>query len=973
MIIVDKSCNLIVKLNSDLTVKLDDYEYTIEQLQKSVYSQMNLFTISKLGDSILFVSHLQGFWIRFDKTGDSKIGISSKYKSFVDGLCGYYNDYQNDDKRLPNGTNTMSTIDFGDGWLRDIDSKQKCQPTACSQAQQDTAWEMCKKIKDETFATCSNVVDVDHFISKCLETACECLKSKDISQQNECKCAILQNYVTECMANDGSQHFDAWRSKYDCLVECPATLIHHDCYRRRCEHTCDTINKENCEYLPGTCFSGCYCAEGFVRKADKCIPVSDCKNCVCDGFGRSQYITYDRKNFTFDANCTYLLSRDTKIPNLYAFQVYVTLAPCNDSTTNNSIQSNQRSCITALHILYGEHVVHLQKETNSIKAFVDGIEVNALQFKTDWIEIIEEHGKGLNIDLIKSLVEVNTIFDDLSFSIKIPSIKYGSNVEGLCGNCNGDPSDDLKVNPKHSDKVKTNELNDILQTWLAEEPTLNLTQKCVTKAKIEDECIPLPPEMDPCLQLLDSNTFGQCHLIVNALKYVSMCQIDLCKTGSNQNGACSYLSAYARECLRNGICVDWKKGVCNEKFECPDDMEYKACSCHKTCDYTHLIDIRSSMGNKTDDKCTELVDGCFCKNGKRLNNLGICVTERECRPCDDKNHFVGDKWQQDKCTDCECSEKGIVSCTKKLCASQSGIICQLGFKNIVIEPNANECCPTYKCVPEIVTAKCQEKPLPKCASDQYVKIMIDASNCTSYVCECKPANECKFVKHRPLLIGEKLINETNGCCMQRKIICDKSQCPQKPKKCDQEFYEVAVKPQNKTDLCCEEFTCIPPSHLCIIDEGKSKFVKKIDEIWSTNDPCVKRKCVFGKNKSPIVSEEHEKCSVTNCSLGFKLQIAKDKCCGQCVQEKCVFNNVTMDINSTWLSSDNCTTFKCSMMEKQLIISSSQATCSDVSDCPIELKYFENCCERCKPRIEDKSKLKSSLLLFSRKISRTTIF
>lgn len=941
--IVDTSCDLVVILRTNLTISLDGYEFTVDQLQKSVYSQMNMFAVSKVGDSILFVFHTQGIWVRLDNDGDVKVGISSKYISHVDGLCGFYNEYRDDDKRLPNGTVVMSTVDFGDSWLRDASSKQKCVPHACSHTEQDLAWELCSKIKDETFASCSKSVNADHFISKCLESACECLRS---GSKGKCKCSILTNYVTECMAADENLHFDTWRSKFECAVECPPSLVHRDCYRRRCELSCETLNGNDCPYLPGTCFPGCYCPEGTVRKGDKCVAVNECKDCVCDGFGGSQFITYDRKNFTFDGKCTYLLSRDIVIPNVHTFQVYATLGQCEDGILKTK---PKHSCTKSLHILYGEHIIHLQRNTSksgSIQTIVDGIKVAAMPLKKEWLTINEERKNLLKIDLIKSSVELNAIFDDLSFSIKLPSVKYGNKVEGFCGNCNGDANDDLKPNPKYPEKSKLTNSQEILQTWMADEPKLNLTEKCITNTTKIDECVPLPPDVDPCLHLLDAKTFGKCHLIVDALKYVSMCQIDMCKIGPQQNGACSHLAAYARECSRNGICADWKKGACSEKFECPTDMEYKVCNCHKTCE--------TIKENKT--MCVEPVDGCFCRDGKVLNANGKCVAENKCQPCDDSIHYVGDKWQSDKCTECVCNVKGQVQCTKKQCVN-TGIVCQLGFKQISVASNNEECCPSYKCVPEIVSKKCPEKPLPKCGTDQYVKVLVDDRNCTSYVCQCKPVDECKLpVQHRPLYHGEKILNDTTGCCMQQKIICDKSQCPTRPSICEQAFYEVIEKESADPNICCKEFICIPPKHLCIIDDKGNKIAKKLGDTWPTNDPCMEQKCIYSDEAHiPIIAGNKETCSVSNCTKGFKLHIPPGKCCGECKQEKCVIDDKVFDVGATWYSNDNCTTFKCNIFGKQFVVSSSMATCPDLSECPKDQRYFKDCCEYCQPKVEDKSK------------------
>lgn len=275
--ITDRPSEFVVILRTDLTLQLDDYNFTVEQLQKSIYSMMKTFVVSKVGNSILFVSHQHKFWVRLDDIGNIRIGISPKKKATVDGLCGYYNEIVADDKRLPNGSISLSTVEFGDSWYRDGKTKEVCEPHACAQKVQDIAWDLCNKVRDEQFAPCVKAVNVDNFVSRCLETACDCLKAKEVNGSsstsanaaNACKCSILQSFVTECMAANENVHLDIWRSKHECTVNCPAPLVHRDCYRRRCEPSCDTLSQSNeCPHLPGTCFPGCYCPEGTVRKGN---------------------------------------------------------------------------------------------------------------------------------------------------------------------------------------------------------------------------------------------------------------------------------------------------------------------------------------------------------------------------------------------------------------------------------------------------------------------------------------------------------------------------------------------------------------------------------------------------------------------------------------------------------------------------------------------------------------------------------
>lgn len=149
-------------------------------------------------------------------------------------------------------------------------------------------------------------------------------------------------------------------------------------------------------------------------------------------------------------------------------------------------------------------------------------------------------------------------------------------MEGLCGDCNGKPGDDLQINPikvmdvrvnpsspsDSKDKKEKELVKEFALSWLADEPKLKLKEEKCQVAE-DTDCLPLPPETDPCFKILDEKMFGKCHIVVDPIQYVTACQQDLCRTGPTQKGACDSLAAYARECSRNGICVDWRSnGFC---------------------------------------------------------------------------------------------------------------------------------------------------------------------------------------------------------------------------------------------------------------------------------------------------------------------------------------------------------------------------------------------------------------------------
>lgn len=138
-------------IDQNLTVEYDGYRYTIDQTKK-IGTQTQAFTISQLGNAILFVSNRYGFWIIWTQNGNLKLGVVRKLAGHVDGLCGYFNDNPVDDKRKPNGDLARTTVDFGDSWLLDGTNNGKEAPLICSIKTcptdiQNKAWEMCNKVK----------------------------------------------------------------------------------------------------------------------------------------------------------------------------------------------------------------------------------------------------------------------------------------------------------------------------------------------------------------------------------------------------------------------------------------------------------------------------------------------------------------------------------------------------------------------------------------------------------------------------------------------------------------------------------------------------------------------------------------------------------------------------------------------------------------------------------------------------------
>lgn len=72
--------------------------------------------------------------------------------------------------------------------------------------------------REQSLSPCAKVIDIESFISRCLETTCACLqKSKDNhTSEEECRCQSLQGFVVDCLSADNTIDISEWRIQQDC-------------------------------------------------------------------------------------------------------------------------------------------------------------------------------------------------------------------------------------------------------------------------------------------------------------------------------------------------------------------------------------------------------------------------------------------------------------------------------------------------------------------------------------------------------------------------------------------------------------------------------------------------------------------------------------------------------------------------------------------------------------------------------------
>lgn len=143
----DKDADAVLTILPTMKLRFNGFIYTVRQLQKAPLAKES-FIISQPGSTILIVAKNHGFWVSYDENNSEiKVGVSARFKKTVDGLCGYYNGYNKDDKRMPDGNLTDNTRIFGDSWYDKSVPKEECYQQVCPRSVQAKALKLCNAIK----------------------------------------------------------------------------------------------------------------------------------------------------------------------------------------------------------------------------------------------------------------------------------------------------------------------------------------------------------------------------------------------------------------------------------------------------------------------------------------------------------------------------------------------------------------------------------------------------------------------------------------------------------------------------------------------------------------------------------------------------------------------------------------------------------------------------------------------------------
>lgn len=128
------------------------------------------------------------------------------------GLCGNFNDDQNDDFTTPELDVVVNAASFGDSWKvndRCPDTKPSVHPCSIHKARAPWSHKQCNVINREVFKPCHAVVNPHPYFDACYHDACGC----DMGGDCECLCTAVSAYAEACNAQGV---YIKWRSQQLC-------------------------------------------------------------------------------------------------------------------------------------------------------------------------------------------------------------------------------------------------------------------------------------------------------------------------------------------------------------------------------------------------------------------------------------------------------------------------------------------------------------------------------------------------------------------------------------------------------------------------------------------------------------------------------------------------------------------------------------------------------------------------------------
>lgn len=367
-------------------------------------------------------------------------------------------------------------------------------------------------------------------------------------------------------------------------MQCDRGRVYHSCgpsFEPSCGSTVDDVN--------GTCNEGCFCPEGMLQHDGKCVFIEtcpcllrgktfqpgdtikkDCNTCKCTNgiwqcsdlscgsrcaaVGDPHYQTFDGKRFDFMGKCSYVLMSTEG----YSIEAENVACSGSISASQGFATFDQPSCTKSVTIklLKGNQIKTVKLKYGRV-VLIDGLEVTKLPTKK-YDDVLKVRQASSTMILVSFVDGLNVWWDGISNVYIDAPASYRGRTTGLCGTFNANIHDDF-LTPEgdvessvaaFADKWRTKETCQFAPN-LADVP-----HPCQVNVENKERAI------KACMNL-KSKWFDECHWSVNPDDFYNDCLYDVCscKEDDISQCLCPVLTAYASECSRQGVILNWRHSV----------------------------------------------------------------------------------------------------------------------------------------------------------------------------------------------------------------------------------------------------------------------------------------------------------------------------------------------------------------------------------------------------------------------------
>uniref|UniRef100_A0A3P9KE54 Otogelin n=1 Tax=Oryzias latipes TaxID=8090 RepID=A0A3P9KE54_ORYLA len=582
---------------------------------------------------------------------------------------------------------------------------------------------------------------------------------------------------------------------------------------------------------------------------DKCCPKWDCP-CRCSMFPDLNVITFDGNSVAIYKAALYIV---TQLPNE---TVTVMVQECPADSESLLLWNFTNLCLVSLNITHqSNHVLinRLQRRVRNTSILF------STRFKKFGFEIYDTG----NMYLIRSPAGLklqwyhSTGMMVIETDSKVPTM-------GLCGVCDGDPTDDLTL-PNGSVLGAGEDPALFIDSWQVSNTTSYISQS----RRRDLNCS--TSDCSTCLSMLENATFTACHAFVPPSTF---CEVWV-RDSEYVNNQCVALAAYVASCHKFNICIEWRRpNYC--PFTCAATLRYQAClpACTSQSCPNHDFDADP-------EQCSGLTEGCVCPEGTLLHRQysALCIPPEKCACTDSAGvpRANGEVWKasRDGCCMYRCDNDTILP-VQDDCSSLPQPVCQRAGEMIISMAHESSCCPHKVCLCN--QSLCDQVP-PICKyGEKLVSYHREDSCCPDYVCECD-AGLC--VANIPTCREDQTLVATRAdgsCCVAHICMC--SSCLLTVPVC-QDGEVIAVN-NATTDRCCPVYQCVCEPYRC--PQLSCPLGMSVVAMSTPNRCCPKQTCECACEKIPFPI----------CRLGETAQLDQAflvKCavCGCAVREEvCVF-------------------------------------------------------------------------------------